>query len=354
MKILKYLFFLILIVLIGAAIYVGTKDGSFDVAEARVIDAPAEVIYNNVKDFKNWQEWGPWMADDPTMEITYAEKTEGEGASYSWKSEEMGDGTMETVKVIPGKEIDQKIAFDTPMGDSQSDVYWRFDNTETIGQTKVTWGMKGEQSFMEKAYFTFFAEDNMDAEMKKMYESGLTKLDSVVTKEMKKFTINVDGVTQYGGGYYMYTTTSASMNDIGIKMGELMGQVMGYMQQNNIQPSGMPFTIYNQVDAANNSVIFSAGIPVRDRVITPDGSPVVCGFMEPVSALKTTLKGNYDNLPAAYEEANEYMASNGLQPHPTAKMFEVYTNDPGNVPNPADYVTEIYMPVFVPETMEEQ
>jgi len=354
MKILKYLFFLILIVLIGSAIYVGTKDGSFNVAETRTIDAPPEVVYDNVKDFKNWQQWGPWMAEDPNMEVNYAEKTEGEGASYSWKSEEMGNGTMETIKVIPGKEIDQKIEFNTPFGDSQSDVYWRFDKTDTIGQTKVTWGMKGEQSFMEKAYFTFFADDNMEEELEKMYDSGLTKLDSVVINEMQKFTINVDGVTQYGGGYYMYTTTSATMSDIGIKMGELMGQVSGYMQQNNIQPSGQPFTIYNQVDPANNSVIFSAGIPVRDRVITPDGSPVVCGFMEPVSALKTTLKGNYDNLAAAYAKGNEYMAANGLQPHPTAKMFEVYTTDPGNVPNPANYVTEVYIPVLVPENVEEQ
>ena len=92
MKILKYLLFLILIVVIAGAIYFGTKDGSFDVSKTKVIDAPAEVVYNNVKDFRNWEQWGPWMEEDTNMTITYAEKTEGEGASYSWKSEEMGDG----------------------------------------------------------------------------------------------------------------------------------------------------------------------------------------------------------------------------------------------------------------------
>jgi effector-binding domain-containing protein len=29
-------------------------------------------------------------------------------------------------------------------------------------------------------------------------------------------------------------------------------------------------------------------------------------------------------------------------------MFEVYVTDPSDVPNPANYVTEIYMPILVP------
>ncbi len=347
MKILKYLFFLILIVIIAIAIYFGTKDGSYDVAETKVIDAPAEVLYNNVKDFKNWKEWGPWMEEDPDLEITYAEKTEGEGASYSWTSEEMGDGSMKTVKVIPNKEIDQQIVFHSPMGESVSDVYWRFEEIENQNQTKVTWGMKGEQSFMEKVYMGLFSDQDMETSVEQMFGTGLNKLEKVVTDAMKKYSVNVDGVTQYNVGYYMYTTTAAKQSEIGDKMGPMLGMVSGYMNENNIPMAGMPFTVYNEIDQTNNTVIFSAAIPVRDRVITPEGSPVLGGYMEPGTALKTTLKGDYTNLRFAYEKANEYIASNNLQLDPTAKMFEVYVTDPGEVPNPANWVTEIYMPVIV-------
>ncbi|GHC55446.1 SRPBCC family protein [Ulvibacter litoralis] len=346
MKILKYLLFLILIVVIGGAIYFGTKDGSFDVAESKMINAPAEVVYNNVKDYKNWQEWGPWAKLDPNTKVTYAEKTEGEGAAYSWSSDHMqvGKGAMETVKVIPNKEIDQKITFNTPIGDSKSDVYWRFDTSETPGITKVTWGMKGEQSFMEKVFMAF-QKDDMETGISKMFQEGLTNLEAVVTEEMKKFTVNVDGITTYNGGYYMFNTTASKLNEVGEKMGSMLGQISGYMEENNLTMAGMPFTIYNQIDEANGTVIFSACIPVAEKIITPQGSPVLCGAMEPVTALKTTLKGNYDNLPQAYAKAKEYMATNNLIAHPTAKMFEVYSTDPGLVPNPADWVTEIYMPI---------
>ncbi len=346
MKILKYLFFLLLIVIIGGAIYFSTQDGSFDVAESKIIDAPPSVVYDQVKDYKTWQEWGPWMAIDPNIKINYSEKTEGEGASYSWISDDInvGEGSMETTKVIPNKEIAQKITFSTPIGDSTSDVYWKFEETETMGQTKVTWGMKGEQTLIEKVFMAF-QEDDMETGISEMYKTGLNSLETKVKEELAKYTVNVDGVTLYPGGFYMYNTTAAKMSDIGTKMAPMMGQVAGFMEQGNIQSSGMPFTIYNNVDQTTGNVIFSTAIPVRERVITPEGSDVLCGYMEPVRTVKTTLKGDYTNLDKAYAAGAAYMAENQLPAHPSAKMFEVYVTDPGNVSNPADWVTEVYMPV---------
>jgi effector-binding domain-containing protein len=346
MKILKYLFFLLLIFLIGAAIYFATKDGSFDVAATRTIEAPAPVIYDNVKDFKNWQEWGPWMAEDSDMEIDYAEKTEGEGASYSWTSEEMGDGAMKTVKVIPNKEINQEITFNTPLGDSDSDVYWRFEETETPGQTKVVWGMKGEQSFMEKVFMAFQDED-FSTSLKAMFEKGLDSLAAVVKEEMAQFSVHVDGITNYGGTYYLYNTTAAKQTEISDKMKPMFQQISSFMEENNLASAGKPFAIYNQIDKGSGTVIFSAAIPVRERIITPEGSPVVSGFMEPSTSVKTTLRGKYDYLQKAYAKAESYMAENGLEANPAANMFEVYVTDPEEVPNPANWVTEIYIPIVV-------
>ncbi|RMA57897.1 SRPBCC family protein [Ulvibacter antarcticus] len=341
MKILKYLFFLILIVLIGGAIYFGTKDGNYDITDTKVIKAPAEVVFNIVNDYKTWEEWGPWKKEDSTMILTYAEKTEGEGASYSWKGEM--DGSMTTTKVIPNKEIEQDLTLLTPGGERNPKVYWNFEEVE--GGTKVTWGMKGEHPLMDKVYYAT-SDMDFDSQMHEMNQKGLEGLETLVMKKMNEYSINVDGVTNYGGGYYMYNTTSSMQSDVGQKMGPMLGQVSGYMQENNIQMAGMPFTIYNQIDEANGNVIFSACIPVREKIITPAGSPVLCGFMQPITTIKTTLKGKYEHLPEVYKEAKKYIAENNLIIHPTAKMFEVYSTDPGEVPNPANWLTEVYIPIL--------
>ena len=60
--------------------------------------------------------------------------------------------------------------------------------------------------------------------------------------------------------------------------------------------------------------------------------------------LKTVLLGNYTNLTQAWAETMTHLSSNNLEAS-DIKPFEIYTTDPGQVPNPADWRTEIYIPL---------
>ncbi|NND88892.1 MAG: AraC family transcriptional regulator [Flavobacteriaceae bacterium] len=343
MKILKYLFFLILLILIGGAIYFGTQDGTYEVSDSIVIDAPVEVVFDKVNDYKTWEEWGPWKEDDPTLVYSYAEKTSGEGASYSWEGEL--DGSMKTTKVIPYTLIEQDLTLLTPAGERNPKVVWNFEEVEE--GTKVTWNMMGEHELMDKVYYSF-SDMDFDGQMHEMQERGLSTLATSVKDDMEVFSINVDGITEYGGGYYMYTSAASSMNDVSNKMTPMMQEVLSYMENGNLQQSGNPFTLYNQVDENTNNVIFSTAVPVREKVITPSGSPVLCGFMEPLTAVKISLNGNYDHLSEAYEQGMAYLQQNNLTPNPSLPMFEVYITNPSEVPNPAEWVTQIYLPIITP------
>lgn len=144
----------------------------------------------------------------------------------------------------------------------------------------------------------------------------------------------------------MYVTSSAKTSELGLKMGPMFGEVMGFVEQNNLQTAGMPFTVYNQINEANGTVIFSTALPVKENIVTPEGSNVLCGYLEPTSAVKTVLKGNYTNLGEAYSKAKTYIKDENLIVDITKNMFEIYANDPGLVSNPAEWMTEIYIPVF--------
>ncbi len=341
MKLLKYLLYLLLIVLIGGAVYFGTQDGTYDLSESKIIKAPTGLIFNKVNDLKTWEHWGPWKKEDTTMMFSYGENTVGEGAYYSWTGEM--DGSMKTTQVTPNEEILQDLTLITPGGERNPKVYWNFE--EAKEGTKVTWGMKGEHTFMDKVYYALSGMD-FDGDMKKMHVNGLKGIATTIEEDMKKYTIDVTGISEHGGGYYMYVTTSSRKEELKNKMGSMFGQVMNFMQQNNISMAGMPFTIYHETDEVTGSIILSAAIPVRERIITPTGSEVFCGFMQPTSAVKTILKGNYENLPETYEKAQSYITENHLITDPAKKMFEVYANDPSELLNPADWITEVYIPVF--------
>ena len=341
MKALKYMLLLLLLIIVAGAIYIATLDGSYKVARKRVVKAPAQVVYNTVNDYKTWVSWSPWLEKDTLTEITYGKITVGKEASYAWKSDnnEVGEGSIQTTDVNPYKSISQKITFKT--WDSESDIDWNFKTVD--GGTEVTWSMKGNMGFMFKAYAAFTG--GMDKQVGADYERGLEKLDSVVQQAIKKYSVTVDGLTTHSGGYYLYNTTSCKIDELATKKQEVMSKVKKYALQNKIQMAGAPFTLFHKYDEENNAVIFSSAIPVSERVITASGSGILTGMLTPFKALKTTLKGDVSNLKEAWETTYTYLSDNKLEQVLGSAAMEVQRASSMTTANPAEWVTEIYVPV---------
>lgn len=339
MKAVKYIFFLLLIAIIALAIFIAVQPNEFKVSRTRTIQAPAAVIYDNVSDFKNWEAWSSWAEKDPDMTITLAEQTKGIGGSYSWEDED-GIGTMKTIALKANESITQEMQYaEFP----SSDVSWAF-NQNADGSTDVTWDISGKDlPFGFKAFTAFMG--GMEKQIGPEYERSLEKLDSIVINSMKAYKITVNGITEYGGGFYMYKTTAATGANISQIMDKQYGEIMGYMAKNNIISTGMPFTIYDDVASKDGNIIMSNAIPVRNKVEVEKESQVLCGYTPKTKALKVTLNGNYTNLPKAWEAAMEHIKKNNIKQSTEIKPFEIYTNDPMVVPNPANWVTEVYIPI---------
>ncbi|GAB1857297.1 SRPBCC family protein [Flavobacteriaceae bacterium MHTCC 0001] len=337
MKAFKYIFFLILIAIIGLAIYIAVQPNEFDFSRSRTIKAPKALLFNKVNDFKNWPSFSPWIEKEPNAELTYGDNTSGVDGNYAWNGEILGEGNMKTLAIDANNSINQHIQFIEPFP-SESDINWMFEDTDE--GTKVTWNMKGKQDFMTKMFTTFAGsiEDITGPD----FERGLFKLDSVVVADMKKYSVTVNGETQHGGGYYLYNTTSCKITELDKKMQEMMPKVGNYFIENKIQMAGAPFSYYHKWDEENNAVMFSCCVPTTDKVISNDPE-ILTGQLEAFKALKTTLKGDYKNLKEAWDTAMTYAKDKGLEIDQNGPMLEAYVNDPMQTPNPADWATEIYM-----------
>ena len=120
MKALKYIILLLLILVIGFSIYVAVQPNTFEVTRTKTINAPQAVIYDNIIDFKNWEDWNSWAEAKPETKIMLPENTKGIGGSYTWEDED-GIGTMKTTATIPNSSITQEMQFaDFP----KNDVTW--------------------------------------------------------------------------------------------------------------------------------------------------------------------------------------------------------------------------------------
>jgi effector-binding domain-containing protein len=339
MKFIKYLFFLLLIAIIGVAIYIAVQPNEFSVTRSRTIQAPASVIYNNVIDFKNWPAWSSWIEKNPDTKITFPEQTRGVGGSYSWEDED-GIGKMTTIDTVQNKSITQHMQFgDFP----PSEVSWNFNSNEN-NSTEVTWNISGKDlPFLFKMYSTFTGgmEENIGPD----FERGLEKLDSIAIESMKAYSIVINGETTHSGGFYLYNTTSSKISEFESKMKEMLSKVEQYAITNNIPIAGAPFVYFHKWDEANNATIFSCCVPTSNQVITTSESGILTGQLEPFKAVYTTLKGNYSNLKEAWDKSMKFVTESHFEFAENGPMLEVYQTDPMSTPNPADWITQIYIAV---------
>ncbi|MBO6607606.1 SRPBCC family protein [Psychroserpens sp.] len=339
MKALKYIFFLLLIFIIGFAIYIAVQPNDFSFERHKVINAPAEVVYQTVNEFKEWPRFSPWLEQDTLAKITYGERTSGSQANYSWNGDILGVGSMTTLQTVENASIDQRIDFVEPF-ETSSNVNWSFE--PQANGTKVTWSMSGEQDFMTKMYVAF--KGTIEENTGPNFERGLFKLDSIVQSDMKQFSVDVEGITQHSGGFYLYNTTSCRMSDFKEKMQEMMPRIGGYAISNNIKMAGVPFVIYHKWDEANDAVIFSCCIPTSSKMTSTEPD-ILTGQLEPFKTVKTVLTGDYENLKTAWEETMTYIEENNLVLIDAGPKIEMYLTDPISTPNPAQWKTEIYLAV---------
>ncbi|MDN3666445.1 GyrI-like domain-containing protein [Algibacter miyuki] len=339
MKTFKYILFLLLISIIGTAIYIAVQPNEFSFSKSRIIAAPTSIIFNEVNDYKNWTEFSPWLEQEPTATLTYLDPSSGVNSGYTWHGDLLGQGSMTTLNVIENKNISQKLNFITPY-ESEADVEWTFESQNE--GTKVTWIMSGKQDFMTKMYTAF--NGPMEDMVGPDFERGLFKLDSVTVASMKKYSIKNTGITTHGGGYYLYNTASCKISELPVQIQKTLPKLGQYAAKNQIQIAGSPFIIYHNWDDENNAVMFSYCIPTTEKIVSEE-SDVLTGQLQPFRAVKTVLTGNYSNLKEAWEKAMSYIPENGLNVLEGGTTLEIYRNDPAKTPNPADWITEIYIAI---------
>ncbi|OZV67969.1 SRPBCC family protein [Winogradskyella aurantia] len=339
MKTFKYILLLLLVLVIGFSIYVAVQPNDYSFSRSRMIKAPKSLLFNKVNDFKNWPSFSPWIEQDTEATLTYGKKTSGEGAWYSWEGEVLGEGTMRTLEVKNNTSIAQIIEFTAPY-EATSNINWDFERSEE--GTKVTWSMNGKQDFLTKLFTVVMG--SIESETGPNFERGLFKLDSLVNAEMRVYSIDVNGVTQHSGGFYLFNTTSCKFSEFQNKMKDMLAKVGSYALTHNISRSGAPFVLYHKWDEGNNAVIFSSCYPTNSKIITDDPD-ILTGQLNAFKGVKTTLKGNYDNLKEAWEKTMAYIETNSLKIDPKGPMLETYVTDPILKPNPADWVTEIFVAV---------
>lgn len=332
MKILKVVGIIIAIVIVLAIILVVTMPTKYNLERTITIDAPKNIVFEQVVKFENFIKWSPWSKMDPNMtyEIT---GSDGEvGAVYSWSgNDSVGIGSMTTVSVSDNR-IDQKLDFTAPW-EAHDMTYYEFEDTPD--GVKLIWGMDGNLPRPMNLMGLFMSMEDM---IGPSYEEGLQNLNDQVAFYVDSHTKRGYFINEINlvPRYYVIKRDNVKFEDIQNFYAANFQAIMQKIQLLELPLAGAPSGLYYTWDMENNIADMAAGIPVLDDADI-DGFDVI-----EISgkALQINYYGSYAGSGDAHYAMDDYMKENGLALNEL--VIEEYITDPSTEPDTSQWLTNIY------------
>ncbi len=339
-KKIKYTFFLLLILLIAFAIYVFSLDDNFKVERSRVINAPANLVYNEISDLKNWEKWSPWKEKDTTLVFEYSKSTDKEGDYFRFIDERGNPQKLTNLTLQNDTLIIQNL------GNQERLQEFKWQIIPQKDKVKLIWTVSGELPLTER----FYAKQ-MNEMIGPMMTRGLERIDNAVHKDMEKHETKIDKIVDLGSTYYLYKAASCKIKDLGKMTDSILPEVLIYTIKNHIKMNGKPFVIYQKYDTDNNSVIFSSCIPTTEK-IEADRPDILTAKTTGGKYFRAIFTGDYKFLREGWQTAKDSLSVNKeFQKDATRNPFEIYTKGHTYSQNPANWETEIYIPVIKKDTI---
>lgn len=134
---------------------------------------------------------------------------------------------------------------------------------------------------------------------------------------------------------------TTTMDQVGQSLQSGWGQLFGALGAGGAVPSGPPFAIYHRYGGETGEVELEACVPVSGDVAA--AAPTSVRDEPPLTVAATLHRGPYQEVGGAYEALQAWAADQGRQL--SGPPREVYLNDPVEVADPAEYLTEVQWPI---------
>ncbi len=317
---------LILVLLLLILAFFLPKD--LHVQKSKVIDAPISMLYSTVTDMSQQETWNSWATMDTTMDITVSSPSTGEGASYSWTSENSGEGKYTQHDLV----YNESVRMDLDFAGQSAGGDWRFE--EVDGGTEVTWSFDGTSPWPRN--LTNFIGKMV---LGKSFSKGLDMLDAHAKKTME------DALTKYDVKEvdFPYTTflgkrDRVKMENVQTFYQDNLRPLYGYLLQNKIKPIGQPCGIFYDWNPEDGTADMASAIPIYEKFESADFENLI---IPETRAWLIDYYGDYDGSMAAHNAMEYYFYKNGLSSD--KPVIEEYVTDPTEQPErPDTWLTRVY------------
>lgn len=347
MKIFKYLIYLILLFGIGGAILISTDKGEYTTSGTKTIEAPREMVYTYFRNWENWKAWHKRWTEDSTTSLHSEDNT----LEWASKNEMYEKGKAKLTKSIPYSVI----AFNTKIATSSGEMEQQNKielKKEGERNTKIEWNSKVKLSFWQKVKVRFGKGDKYIHSETDLFLSSLETLESILISKMNEHHSEVVGMTLLPAANYIHTASSNTKENFIALATQKINQLYSYTEQYGIPVKDVPEIIIHKLENNQQNLLFSVALALpAEYELKIENPELVIGTFEEQSALKTTLIGNYKYWEETLNQGIEYLEKQRLE-YPLEEGIVIKWINFKQLPvNPAEWLTEIYIPAYEPQTL---
>ena len=321
----------LLVLIIGVFLPTATH-----VERTAVIKGNPETVFKLINNLKDWEKWSPWHEIDPKMAIVYSDTVEGEGASYTWKSDHdnVGNGKMTITESSAFSMVKTDMNF-MDNGIANGGFYLK----PLPEGTEVKWTMDSDAGWNIIArYFGLMTDKFVGPD----FERGLELLDSTAqTVKNEEFKMDLEIGKIPAQKYLLIKAIGIKESDISNKLGEIYGKIGTALQEYGLTMTGAPMAFYE--DPKDGAFTFEAGMPVDKKPAKALSKGLIYKETPASEAAIVHFAGPYEKTAEAYPALEKFIKEKGKT---VAGMpMESYISDPMEAKTPLDIKTEVIWPV---------
>lgn len=310
MRILKYIFLLLILFSLAFIVFVATQPGDYKIIRSKEIAISKDILFNFVSDSSALKDWNPWIENQAIF-----------------KNENLTSNDTLSQQII--------------INDKVIKSFFQFKKTK-IG-TLVTWKIEGKMNFEEKILNTL--QGGVQNIIGNKLVDGLKNIDQYLVKEIATYDIKIEGLVTKHATNYIQQIDTCSIVDFQKESKRLLQNMMSFVEKNEIIITGLPFITFKTWLKNDKNIIFAMCVPVEEEILTTDGSEISGGRFEEFLAVKTNLKGDYSHKQKAWDKTYSYIREKNLVEEINGTKIEVYKISLPKERKPSKWVTEIYIPI---------
>lgn len=335
MKIIKIIGIIVAVLIIAFLVLGLVLPKAYHVERSVSISAPQDLIFEQVKYFKNTSKWEPFGAYDTAM-VTTIEGIDGTvGAKSHWKgNKNVGSGSQEIFSIEENKCVHIKMRFIEPF-ESESMTY--YDLSPENGQVKVTWGFDGINKFPWNALSIFM---DMDKMLGGDFEKGLADLKIIcenLAAQKAKYGFVIEEF-DFKGKTYISKKEILKFDKMEAFFAKNFYTIAQLIGEKGIEMDGYPTGFYWSWDMEKMTSETAVAMPVKNVTESP-ASEFELITLPQNKALKIKYLGSYEKIGDAHLAMDAYMKDHGLKQ--LVPVMEVYVTDPMAEPDTTKWITKV-------------